>query len=181
MSILDSLEHILKETSRLNTGSGSLDLREKDRGAALQRVTVKGIDRDVLLIQNKARGSICQDLKDCDGIQRRCDYVLACADDDGLRLIFVELKSENPNLEHITTQFKGTECFLDYCDAVLKRFYGVGMPPDCRRHYVVFHKARPLEKTPTQFPHVQQASTAERPHLQFYEKPLRLRQLIALS
>ena len=179
MSILDDLERIVQSTRWYGQGSGTFNLVERASNTKLPKVTIKGVDRDVLVIHNKDSGRLCKDLSDCDGIQRRCDYVVACFDDGDLHLIFVELKSDSPDLAHITTQFRGTECFLDYCEAVLRRFYGTGIPAACRRHYVVFRRSIPLNKSLTQFPPQRPPSSPEEPEQHFYETPIRLRQLVA--
>lgn len=84
------------------------------------------------------------------GENKRCDYVVITSLDSRDILLFIEIKSSHFNDNEVQQQFMGAECAIDYCNAVLKRFYKRdGYFDSFDKRFVVFYKAGSISKTPT--------------------------------
>jgi hypothetical protein len=60
------------------------------------------------------------------------------------------MKSGRLNMAEIQRQFKGAECVIDYCDAVLNRFHGQhGLFKSYKKRFVIFYKPS-MDKRTTQ-------------------------------
>ena len=65
-------------------------------------------------------------------------------------MIFIEMKSNKVKNNDIMRQFKGSECVIDYCHAVLKRFHDYSeLLNTFDKRFIVFYKSR-ISKKPTQ-------------------------------
>lgn len=83
------------------------------------------------------------------GQRQRCDYVLLTTWQKQPLMLFVEMKSKVAKDPGIQKQFKGAECVMDYCNAVLNRFHQQNdlLSPFLKR-FVVFYKPT-IAKRPT--------------------------------
>ena len=77
------------------------------------------------------------------GQRQRCDYVLLTICENRPLMLFVEIKSSTVSKAEIQRQFKGAECMMDYCDAVLNRFHDQdNLLGSFLKRFVVFYKPR---------------------------------------
>ena len=94
-----------------------------------------------------------------------------------VKMIFVELKSSNIAKEVLIEKFRATECFMDYCESISKRFFSRSILRRCEKRFVVFYSVPTLAKTPTR----SELSTHNKPeNAKFIANPRRtkLRQLL---
>jgi hypothetical protein len=107
----------------------AVTLTEKDKWAALQKLTIRNIPSNSILLKLDAysKFSIGNQLSTIINNEKDvfscCDNLLITLTENKLYLIFVEMKSENFKPSAIKKQFKGATCFLDYCNAILEHFY----------------------------------------------------------
>ncbi len=83
--------------------------------------------------------------------QKACDAVIIATVNDKNYLIFVEMKSNSFDTNKIILQFKSSECFLDYCNSILKHMYNNSITDTLEKRFVVFclEKKQNLPKTTT--------------------------------
>ena len=116
-------------------------------------------------------------LTDTNGFQKRCDYVILNESGRKVKMIFVELKSLNVTKQKLIEKFRATECFMDYCESISKRFFCRSILSSCEKRFVVFYLAPSLAKTPTR---PQSSSHNEAEHAKFIANPrkTKLRELL---
>lgn len=61
---------------------------------------------------------------DVNGVRKRADYVLLAQKADKKRALFIEMKRTKGKEHEIHAQLRGAACVLDYCNAILARFFG---------------------------------------------------------
>jgi hypothetical protein len=83
------------------------------------------------------------------GFQKRCDYVIMNENKGEVKIIFVELKSSNDARKELFEKFKATECFMDYCESIAKRFLDKSILENCEKRFVAFYLVPSMAKTPT--------------------------------
>ncbi len=128
-------------------GRRFIRLKETGANAKLKKVDIYDIPADSLLIKLDKYKQPKSLFKGENGERKRCDYVLATAIDDRPLLVFMEMKSTTVKDSEIQRQFKGAECVLDYCDAVLDRFHGHdGVLRQCEKRFVILYKSRSINK-----------------------------------
>jgi hypothetical protein len=82
-------------------------------------------------------------VKDERGQRQRCDYVLLTIWQGQPLMLFVEMKSKVAKDLKIQRQFKGSECIMDYCNAVLDRFHDQNNFLGCfLKRFVIFYRPR---------------------------------------
>ena len=158
---LGAIQTIVRECSVSTTTNPSIELVEKEnrnKRGSLSRVVI-----------GKAHGSVWFSvdrnkkwspyLTDTDGFQKRCDYVIMNNTGGRVKIIFVEFKSLNVSKKELIEKFKATECFVDYCESIAKRFLNRTIVGKCEKRFVVFHLVPSIAKTPS------------RPKLSSHNKP----------
>jgi hypothetical protein len=132
-----------------DNGSRFALLREQSPDAKLKRVDIQGVPAGSLLIKLDSYEPPVSLFKGDRGQRKRCDYVLFTVFGGQGYVLFIELKSATLKRTQYIAQFKGAECAIDYCHAVLKRFYGHDqLVSSFSRRFVVFYKPR-IAKRPT--------------------------------
>jgi len=138
-----------------NKGFG-ITLTENDKTAKLREVTVYNVPKNTMLLPlddysklglgNKLKNILQADL----GIFQCCDYLLITIVNDEIYLFFIEMKSEKINASDIGRQFKGANCFLEYCHAIIEHFFSIPSPRLSTRNtrYILISGQRP-NKQPT--------------------------------
>lgn len=124
-------------------------LKETDKQSTLKQVDISHIPKGSLLIKLDKCDQPKKLFKGKGGECKRCDYVLITAIGKQPFLIFIEMKSKRISKKEVILQFKSAECIIDYCDAVLERFYET---KKCfqkyNKRFVVLYMAS-SQKTPT--------------------------------
>lgn len=124
-------------------------LQELSPDAKLKRVDIKGVPAGSLLLKLDSYEPPVSLFRGDRGQRKRCDYVLFTVLDGSGYALFIELKSATLKRAQYIAQFKGAECAIDYCHAVLKRFYSHDrLLSSFSKRFVVFYKPR-LAKKPT--------------------------------
>jgi len=153
MAELDVLRELLVGELFVNLrpqyGNWLVDLRESNRQAKLKSVRIRDLPEGTVVLKVDKCKPYKSLFRDKHGPLRRCDYILFLRKEDRRLALFVELKSERLGRDRIIRQFKGAECLMDYCDAVLNRFHGkMGLLRHYEKHFVVFYISR-LDKQTT--------------------------------
>jgi hypothetical protein len=151
-------------------------LEETDPSAKLKSIQIKNVSENAVLIKmddilliNKKRydqlKKICKDkkskltdfkpfehsvIKNLNGAQKCCDYILIDNLENNAHIFFIELKSKKYLDKEIDQQFKGAECLIDYFDSILKKFQGKNLFNCLKRRYIVF-SIKKLNKTTTKY------------------------------
>lgn len=131
-------------------GRNCVRLKETGKNALLREVTIMDLPADsiVLNIDNFEQPKAL--FRGKNGECRRCDYILALAKENRRFLLFIEMKSGQFKEGRVQQQFKGSECVMDYCDAVLDRFHSQnGLLKSYEKRFLIFYKPS-LAKRPTQ-------------------------------
>ncbi|MCL1808813.1 MAG: hypothetical protein FWG42_03480 [Clostridiales bacterium] len=112
-------------------GKYSITLIENDTSASLKKLTVSNVPQDTILlplqryselhIGEKLKGII----KGAPGIFKCCDYLIITITQSGMYLIFIEMKSNEFIQSDVSKKFKGANCFIEYCNAIIDNFYDV--------------------------------------------------------
>ena len=148
---LNTIQNIIKECRECTTTNPSIILVEtknRDKPHSLEKVAIRNAINSVWFSSDQKKYR-CPFVKDIKGIQKRCDYVLFAHLKRALYILFIELKSANLLKSEISEKFRATECFIDYCDSIAKRFFGGSILKGCLKRFVVFHLAPSINKTPT--------------------------------
>jgi len=154
MAELQSLDELLademKETFSINNGRRFAMLKECGIGSKLKRVDIYDIPEGSILIKLDQYNQPDSLFKNHRGQRKRCDYVLVTTIENRDILLFIEMKSSRIRNIEIEQQFKGAECVIDYCDAVLNRFHGQDdLLKKHTKHFVIFYKPLSISKRPT--------------------------------
>lgn len=131
----------------VKTDSGlTITLEEGDKSAKLKEVAIVGVPNKSILLSLHGinlGNTMKNTMKLNQGIATCCDYVLVSETKKEIVLLFIELKSKEPNVAHVKKQLKSASCLLEYCNAIIKYFSDYSLP-DSRRiktYYVLFsHK-----------------------------------------
>ena len=137
-------------------GKFSISLTETDPAAKLKKVTISDVpEKSMLLKLNEYSklnigNKMNKIINDEKSIFQCCDYLLMSEDESKLYMVFIEMKSTNLDRSHITSQFKGASCFMEYCNSIAKHFYGLPLENQlaCDTSYVLL-SWRNMRKTPT--------------------------------
>ncbi len=130
-------------------GRKAVLLKETDVGAKLRKVKVLDLDPDTVVIELDKADQPATLFKEGKGQRKRCDFVLLTKVKGQKIALFVEMKSESLNNGRIKKQFRGAECLMDYCDAVLNRFYDQeNLLEGYIKRFVLFYK-NSINKTRT--------------------------------
>lgn len=141
-NIFDALHLLLANECRWPIDSQlsankKLKIKEENPNSTIQSVQLEGFDGPVLAFKmDHAEGKISPLLNEsCKDIHKGCDAVIfACV--KGKNVIFIcELKSGSP--KGFTQQFKSSEAFLDYINALLIRFSDFSLR-DFQRERILF-------------------------------------------
>jgi len=148
---LEIIPAIVERCSVCTTTSPSIELIEpknKNKPNSLSKVTIEKAHESVWFSVDRNK-KWSPYLTDANGIQRRCDYVIINAVDGTATILFVELKSTNIGRDELYEKFRATECFIDYCDSIARKFFGRSITKGCKKRFVVFYLAPSIAKTPT--------------------------------
>ncbi|MDY0378825.1 MAG: hypothetical protein RBR01_10375, partial [Desulfobacterales bacterium] len=107
-----------------NNGRRFARLKESGDSAKLKQVDIYDVPKGSLLLKLDKCDQPKTLFKGKQGERQRCDYILVTSMDNNPMLVFIEMKSAALKIAEIERQFKGAECVLDYCDAILTRFHG---------------------------------------------------------
>ncbi len=130
-------------------------LKERQSGAKLQRVEIRHLGADALVIfpdkGQAGRGCLCPmlDQSEAQIFNKACDAVIFCTHKGVHYRVLCELKSNNPR--GTEAQFTGTLCFLGYLEAIIREAFKA-QPVVRHTRRIVFNSAKTsrhtLDKTP---------------------------------
>ena len=143
-------------TPEENDGEYAVSLIENDSNAKLKQLNVHNVPKNTILLPlhqyskldlGKLLGKI---LEGGSGIFKCCDYLMITAMQEGIHLIFVEMKSNELDRGDVVKQFKGASCFIDYCNAIAEHFHNAPLQNAAPLHtwYVLFSLGN-INKRPT--------------------------------
>jgi hypothetical protein len=139
-------------------GGFCLSFTENSPDAKLCKMRVRGVPEDSILLKLQLFPPPAEVFKPAFGKRCRCDYILISSRNEGLWVIFIEMKSKEFDKSHIRQQFKGADCFLTYCNAVAEKFHDAKITScNIQHRYVVFftdhHTKTPIMSKNRSFPH----------------------------
>lgn len=145
MANLESLNELLvdkiKGTICINNGRRFAMLKESEKDSKLKRVDIYDVPEGSILIKLDQFNQPDSLFKSHKGQCKRCDYVLVTTIENIDILLFIEMKSSKIRNIEIEQQFKGAECVIDYCDAVLNRFHNQDdLLKKHAKRFVIFYK-----------------------------------------
>jgi len=133
-------------------GRNCVKLKETGKNARLREVTIIDLPSDSIVVKIDKFEQPKTLFKGKNGECKRCDYILALAKEKRRFLLFIEMKSGRLNNVEIQQQFKGSECVIDYCDAVLERFHGQDdVFKSYEKRFVIFYKPNLAKRTTQPF------------------------------
>lgn len=62
--------------------------------------------------------------EECAHARKRADFILLANEPGKKRIVYIEMKRSKDSENGIIAQLKGAACIMDYCNSVLKRFWG---------------------------------------------------------
>jgi len=149
---LDTIQAIVRDCSVATTTNPSIPLVEnnnRNTKGSLSKVTIERAHNSVWFSVDRRGKHWSPYLNSTNGFQKRCDYVIMNNTGGNVKIIFVELKSLHIGKKEVFEKFKATECFLDYCESIAKRFFNKTIMSGYAKRFVVFYLAPSLTKTPT--------------------------------
>ena len=149
---LGIIQAIVRECSVSTTTNPSIKLVEnknRNKRNSLSKVVIEKAHGSVWFSVDRKVKHWSPYLADADGFQKRCDYVIMNNAGRNVKIIFVELKSSNLAKEELAEKFRATECFMDYCESIAKRFFSKTIISGCEKRFVVFHLVYSIAKTPS--------------------------------
>ncbi len=176
---LDTIRAIVERCAVSTTTNPSIELIEgknRNNPNSLSRVTIDKAHNSVWFSvdRNEKWSSY---LADIHGIQKRCDYVIVNVTGGRVTILFVELKSANLTRPELCGKFRATECFIDYCDSIARRFFKRSIIKGCKKRFLVFHLGPSIAKTPTR-PTVSSNDTPDNPRYVVNPNRPKLKQLL---
>jgi len=149
---LDTIQAIVRGCSVSTTTNPSIQLLEnnnKNVKGSLSKVIIEKAHNSVWFSVDRKGKKWSPYLIDTNRFQKRCDYVIMNNTGGNVKIIFIELKSLNVTKENLFEKFKATECFMDYCESIAKRFFSGTIVLGCEKRFVVFYLVPNLAKAPT--------------------------------
>lgn len=148
---LDTIQAVARGCSVSTTAKSSIELVEsknRNKRGSLSKVVISYAHNSVWFSVDRNK-NWSPYLADNGGFQKKCDYVIMNKTGGKIKIIFVELKSLNVAKEESLEKFKATECFMDYCESIAKRFFNKTITGGCEKRFVVFHLGPSMAKTST--------------------------------
>ena len=126
VEFIDSYKNIFSN-SRVSIPnlSNNFILKESSSSAKLKEIEIRNVPKNSILIDldNINMGNYLKMVLNSSlGIFECCDYAIISLINDKIYCIFIELKSLKPDVRHVTNQLKGGDCFIDYCNSIIKNF-----------------------------------------------------------
>lgn len=125
MSEIRALVELIDPVHFVEIEDGLARLEETEDGAKLRCVKLSGLPRDACIL--KLEGLVGRFFKQGCRARKCCDYLVLAEIKGKLHLLYIELKSsypKNDKMKGVRDQMKGAECAMEYCNAVLYRFFG---------------------------------------------------------
>ena len=133
-------------------GRNCVKLKETGKNARLREVTIIDLPSDSIVVKIDKFEQPKTLFKGKNGECKRCDYILALAKEKRRFLLFIEMKSGRLNNAEVQQQFKGAECVIDYCDAVIDRFHSQkDVFKSYEKRFVIFYKPNLAKRTTQPF------------------------------
>jgi len=133
-------------------GRNCVKLKETRKNADLREVTIMDLPNNSIVLNIEKFEQPKTLFKGKMGECKRCDYILVLTEEKQKILLFIEMKSGRLNMAEIQRQFKGAECAIDYCDAVLNRFHAQdGFFKSYKKRFVIFYKPNLAKRTTQPF------------------------------
>ena len=144
MSNLDILNQLLAEdlieTICTIKGRRAARLKETGHDAKLKKIDLMDIPENAILIKLDNTREPLTLFKGDKGECKRCDYILFIEKNNDKKIIFIELKSFVLSNSDILKKFKSSQCLIDYCDSVLKRFFNKeNLLSSYRKSFILFY------------------------------------------
>lgn len=133
-------------------GRNCVRLKETGKNARLREVTIMDLPTDSIVLNIEKFEQPKTLFRGKNGECKRCDYILALAKENRRFLLFIEMKSGRFKESGVQQQFKGSECVMDYCNAVLERFHSQnGLFKSYEKRFVIFYKPSLAKRTTQPF------------------------------
>lgn len=133
-------------------GRNCVKLKETRKNASLREITIMDLPKNSIILNVEKFEQPKTLFKGKIGECKRCDYVLVLTEEKRKILLFIEMKSGRLNKSEVQQQFKGAECVIDYCDAVLDRFHAQdGLFKSYKKRFVIFYKPSIAKRTTQPF------------------------------
>jgi len=177
---LNAIQAIVNGCSVSTTTIPSITLVEnnnRNMTGSLSKVIIERAHNSVWFSVDRRGKHWSPYLNSTNGFQKRCDYVIMNNTGGNVKIIFVELKSLHVGKQEVFEKFKATECFMDYCESIAKRFFNKNVMSGCVKRFVVFYLAPNLAKTPTR-PKLSNHNKPENAKFIPYRRRANLKQLL---
>ena|GEM_PF-6508039 len=124
-------------------------LTEADKGAKLQKVEIRGVPKESILLKMHKYTLPEKVFKTTKGECKMCDYILLASYKEDLYIIYIEMKSQNLDNRDFFPQLMAGDCFMTYCAALAEKFHGASISSIfLRKRRIVFHTPWPVNKQP---------------------------------
>jgi hypothetical protein len=152
MSGLTILSQMLHQSRFVVIQEGEATLIENESDATLTSVRISDLPTNAIVLRMDGT-SVNRLLRSAKHENRRSDYLIFLDSKGNRFAILIELKSSEANESStgLIEKFMGTDCIIDYCISVLKRFYNSQVLDGYKRLYVLFYKAPSIWKMPSRF------------------------------
>lgn len=103
-----------------------VELVERDNvsGEIISSFVISGLPQESFVFKADAFPQPQALFNDVKEVRKRADYILLAKDSTKRRVVFIEMKRTKDSEHGIIAQLRGAACIMDYCNAVLKRFWG---------------------------------------------------------
>ncbi len=127
---LEILRELVKDTACVFADEGSGDkttftLKEPGSGGSGYNFEICGVPTETIAINVDDNFPAPAEIFKCGrGECKRADFVLITITPNKKLIIYIELKKGTPKRKEVVQQLKGARCFMAYCRAVGREFWG---------------------------------------------------------
>jgi hypothetical protein len=136
---IKKLAEIIAVEKRHSCSNSNVELRERQKSAALNHVLISGVGDDVVAVQLDKIGFADKVFINGHKARKACDAVIFCQFDNEGYILILDMKSSIPSDENHIPQLVSGDCFADYLLAVLERFEQIKVTGGWQRRYFIFH------------------------------------------
>ena len=154
MSELDVLNHMIKESAKVNliskSDSDTAYVILKEPQSPTSEVTIYGLPLDAIVIKVDKFKSPDTILTENEGQRKRADYIIVSNKDDKKNILHIEIKTTKYDDKNSIKQLKGSVCFVGYCKAIAKEFWKEDkFLSEFHPRFVCFAHTGSIQKRPT--------------------------------
>lgn len=102
----------------------NIETGEYEKVELVSSIEIKDLPENVFVFSADAFPQPQALFNDVREVRKRADFILIAKAPDKQRIVFIEMKRTKDSEHGIVAQLRGAACIMDYCNSILKYFWG---------------------------------------------------------